>query len=371
MNNSDAIGRFFRAHGASAVGDTPAQPLLPGLADEGSAEEGAATVEWDVEMPPDKWIARTIGEAPAQNGEYPTRFIDGSLMTLPVLWLRAPEGWPIPLLASECGAVAMRLTGRTFVREFMTVDRMLSFVADPFPWAEVETFAAAILDSPDLSARLVPANRPKVEHNPFDYEVMHVQARHRCEQEMLNAERLALAVDPNAPTLMDGKLAGRVGSTAAAARPLLVGVVKRLRPDLHPEGWRTLLGLRPGQRTPVLKMTGVSTEKEADMPTASWYLKLAGGPRLAPNWGYVRVDIPWVQFEDHRRADFGFVDRLSRWLIDARCRRPSYARMPVSLEPIVRAEDCLKPLFTPLAVLATRLCRQAGPSGGNFYDRIH
>ena len=34
--------------------------------------------------------------------------------------------------------------------------------------------------------------------------------------------------------------------------------------------------------------------------------------------------------------------------------------MPVSLEPIVRAEECLKPLFTPLPVLANRLYRHAG-----------
>src|SRR5947209_480116 len=100
MNNQDAIGQFFRAHGASAVGDTMTQPLLPGLGEEGAPEEGAATVEWGVETPPENWTARTIGEAPAKEGEYPIRFIDGSLLTLPVLCLRAPEGWPIPLLAS-------------------------------------------------------------------------------------------------------------------------------------------------------------------------------------------------------------------------------------------------------------------------------
>ena len=34
--------------------------------------------------------------------------------------------------------------------------------------------------------------------------------------------------------------------------------------------------------------------------------------------------------------------------------------MPVSLEPIVRAEDALKPLFTPFPVLVNRLYRTAG-----------
>jgi hypothetical protein len=240
------------------------------------------------------------------------------------------------------------------------VERVLSFVGDPFPWAEVEAFASAVLNDPELSARFLPANEPPKDRNPFDYEVMRAQAYHRCEQEMLNAERLALAADPNVPTLVDGKLAGRIGGNAARGRPLLVGVVKRLAADLHPEGWRTLLSLRPGQRTPVFKLSGMSMGKEADMPTASWFLKLAGGPRLAPNWGFVRVDVPWVQFNEHFHGDFGFVGRLSRWLMDARCRQESYARMPVSLEPIVRAEESLKPLFTPLPILSTRLYRRSG-----------
>jgi hypothetical protein len=362
MSDRDVIGRFFRTYGASAVGDTPPQPVVP-MPEGGDSAEGADTVELDVEVPADHWSAKVVGEAPAKPSEYPLRFIDGSLSALPVLCLRSPQGWPIPLLVAELGAVALRLAGRVFVREFVTVERVLSFVADPFPWDEVEAFAAAVLNDPDLSARLVPANRPPEVNNPFDYEVMRSQAYHRCEQDMLNAERLALASDPAAPTLVDGKLAGRIGSVAAARRPLLVGVVKRLPPGLHPEGWRTLLALRPGQRTPVFKLSGVGGGKEADMPTASWFLKLAGGPRLAPNWGFVRVDVPWVQFTKDFGGDFGFVGRLSRWLIDARCRQESYARMPVSLEPIVRAEECLKPLFTPLPLLSTRLYRKSGAFG--------
>jgi len=363
MNNRDTIGRFFRTYQASGVGDTPPQPVLPGLADD-EAPDANDTMDLNVEVPSPQWAAHLVSEAPARSGEFPVRFIDGSLAALPVLCLRSPPGWPIPLLVSEIGAVALHLKRRSFIREFVLVERVISFVADPFPWNEVEAFSMAVLNEPDLSARFIPANRPPTERNPFDYEVMRAQAYHRCEQEMLNAERLALAADPTVPTLVDGKLPGRIGGTAAKNRPLLVGIVKRLAADLHPEGWRTLLGLRRGQRTPVFKLSGISVGREADMPTASWFLKLAGGLRLAPNWGFVRVDIPWVQFNDHFRADFGFVDRLSRWLIDARCRQESYARMPVSLDPIVRAEECLKPLFTPLPILSTRLYRQTGIFGG-------
>src|SRR5205814_8142869 len=137
MSNGDVISRFFRTYGASAVGDTPPQPVVPGLTDEES-REGADPVNLDVEMAAHAWTAKVVGEAPAKPGEFPLRFLDGTLAALPVLCLRSPEGWPIPLLVSELGAVALRLDGRSFVREFVTVERVLSFVADPFPWAEVE-----------------------------------------------------------------------------------------------------------------------------------------------------------------------------------------------------------------------------------------
>jgi hypothetical protein len=357
MTSREAIGRFFKDYAAEPVGFTPPQPVLGPDSPDGPAAE---TVDLDVELQAAEWAARVVGEAPVRPGEYPIRFIDGSIYSQPVLCLRAPVGWPVPILVAEVGAVALRLDGRRFTRTFALVERLLSFVADPFPWAEVEAFAAAVGNDPGLEARLVPANLPR-DGNPFDYELMRQQAYHRCEQDMLNAERLALAADPGLPALVDGKLAGRIGKKAAKDRPLLVGIVKRTPPDLPPEGWRILLALRPGQRTPVFRLTGMSGTTEADMPTASWFLKLAGGPQLAPNWGFVRVDIPWVQFERVPETDrFGFVNRLSRWLMDARCRAESYARMPVSLDPVVRAEEALKPLFSPLPVLVNRLYRRAG-----------
>ena len=74
------------------------------------------------------------------------------------------------------------------------------------------------------------------------------------------------------------------------------------------------------------------------------------------------MDVPWAQLVTRYAGGerSAFVSRLSRWLVDARCRIDSYARMPISLDPIVRAEDALKPLFTPLPVLVNRLYRQAG-----------
>src|SRR5581483_4481565 len=184
MTDADPIRRFFRAYEATAVGATPELPPVP--ADEANGEAGPPPVDLGVEVAPEQWQPRIVGEAPARSGEYPVRFIDGSQTGQPVLCVRAPAGWPIPLVLAEVGAVALRSAGRTFTREFRAVERVLSFVAHPFPWAEVEAFAAALANDPAFRLRVLPANMPtEGEHSPFDYGVMRQQAYNRCQQEML------------------------------------------------------------------------------------------------------------------------------------------------------------------------------------------
>lgn len=365
--DSDAVRRFFRTYQAAPVGATPVQPNIP--ADDGEKDEKPA-VDLSVELRADEWKGLLVGETPAHEDEFPVRFIDGSQAGQPVLCVRSPQGWPIPLVLSEVGAVALKSVGRRFEREFVAVERVLSFVADPFPWEEVEAFAGALVNKPELKLRVLPANRPAEPHSPFDYEVMRTQARARAQQEMTTLERLAVSVDSDAATLVDGPL-NRVMANPKVSTPLRVGVVKQQAADyLHPTGWQTLLTLKPAHRTSVFRYESKGTDG-GRFPVASWFLKLAERerPGMAPNWGYVRVEVPWGQFARRVKLDdpkdFGFVDRLSRWLIDARCRTASYARMPVSLDPIVRAEDALKPLFTPTAVLVNRLYRTAGLFRGN------
>ena len=284
----DAIRRFFRLYDVSPVGATPVQPNIPPDDDEKDEKE---TVDLSVELPADAWNPLVVSEAPARAGEFPTRFIDGSQAGQPVLCVRAPLGWPIPLVLSEVGAVALKSVGRGFEREFVAVERVLSFVADPFPWEEVEAFADCLLNKPELRLRVLPANRPPEPHSPFDYEVMRTQARARAQQEMTTLERLAVAVNPAAPTLVDGPL-NRVMSSPDPRGALRVGVIKQQAADyLHEAGWRTLLSLNPGCRTPVFRYDSKGNRDQ--FPVASWFLKLAGGPRLAPNWGYVRVEVPW------------------------------------------------------------------------------
>lgn len=358
MSDIHAISAFLRDHAATPVGLTPTLPTMP--PDDGD-EGGAEAVDLAVEMGPDEWEPRLVPEhPPAREHEFPVRFIDGCHAGQPVLCLRVRgRGWPIPLYLAEVGAVSLRLEGRRFVREFRVVERVLSFVADTFPWAQVEGFAAALWNDAGFRIRVLPANMPPPDRSPFDYEVMRGQARARAQREMRTLERLAIAFDSDAPTLVDGPL-NPVTSAPAAGAPLLMGIVKvQAASHLHDQGWRTLLALQPSHRTPVFKLEG-RRGVTGGLPVVTWFVKLAGGPRLAPNWGHVRVEIPWAQFLHRGGVGSGFVGRLSRWLIDARCRAASYARMPVSLEPVVRAEDALKPLFTPLPVLVNRLYRRAG-----------
>ncbi len=350
---NDATSRFLRNYGAAAVGPTPPQPAIP-VPDEN--EERKTIIDRTIESKDGEWKPLPLTEAPAKDGEFPLRFIDGSHASQPVLCLETrPDRYPIPLLIGEVGAVALRTDGRRFTREFAAVERVFSFVVDPFPWEDVEEFASDILNKSELKLRLLPANLPSSPYHPFDYEAMRSQAYNRMQLEMKYLERLALAVDREVPTLVDGVLDDLIGNPEPDS-PLMIGVTKRQFGDyLHDEGHRTLLALRPAQRTPVMKL-----KRPGSPDVATWFLKLSSSSQLAPNWGHVRVEIPWGQFDQQFRSDFSFINRLSRWLVDARCRAESYARMPVSLEPIVRAEEALKPLFTPLQILVNRLYRQAG-----------
>ncbi len=368
--STSGIRDFFRQHRAAAVGSYP----LPGEQDH-EVESPADLVDLDVEVTPNEWQPLTPSEMPAKDDERPRRFIDGSHFGHAVLSVRAPElGCVVPLMLAEVGGVAMNAEGRGLVRDFFGLERVMSFVADLFPWEQVETIAAEFAALPGFSLRLLPANRP-AGGNLFDYEQMRKQAQNRTNQEMAEWEAVALAADTERPVLVDGRLEPRIRQADADRRPLVVGVVKQHAVRyLHDRGMRTLFDLRAGQRTPVFKIArrrehdgkdaagNVVSGKVIDLPlpVASWYVRLSDGRVAGPNYGFVRVEVPWLQFVRWDTDQKGFVDRLSRWLIDARCRQASYARMAISLEPVVRAEDSLKALFTPFSVLRNRFFLTAG-----------
>ena len=173
---------------------------------------------------------------------------------------------------------------------------------------------------------------------------MRQRTHNKSNYEMEVLEELALHQDPHQPSLVDGRLESRMHSLPPELP--VVGVIKRHREEyLHDEGWRTFYRLKPGERTPLFRLPG------EHLAVMSWYLRLAGSEGDLPDTGIIRVEITEAFFQSLPKP-FHYVDALSAWLVEIRCRRQDYDRAAISLEPIVRAEDSLRVLFEILVLPA-------------------
>jgi hypothetical protein len=329
------------------------QPPLETRAEFASVEDERPNVSLDFELPPDDWQPHSVGAETVDSLALPQRFIDGCHSGETVAWLQDAEGHPIPVRLAQIGGVCMRIDGRSLHREFVHLERIVSLIIDPFPVHEVENSAAALTQ---MGLRLLPAMLPKIDEErrglTYDFARMREQTRLAAQHEMEVLEELALSQDLNVLSLIDGRL-GRM-QVPDLARYDIVGVIKQQRENyLHPHGWQVLYRLEPGQRTPSFRLSS------KHLPVVSWYLKLDGARGAMPNWGIVRVEISCIHFE-RQRCHFNYLDRLSNALLHLRCRQNSYARAPVSMEPIVRAEENLKSLLTPPATLAQRFYHLTG-----------
>ncbi len=343
---------FLQQYGGRRLRPYVEQPPLDLPDAEPDGEDSTPRVQLDLEYGLDAWRPVPVEGAAALDG-MPRRFIDGCHAGETVAWLQDDAGHPIPVRLAEIGGVCMRREGRALRREFAQVERVVSMVVDPFPQREVETFAAALAQA---GLHLLPAKLPLLDEKTrgltYDFERMREQVRVRTQYEMGVLEERAWSQDPATPSLVDGRL-GRF-QQADLARFRLVGVIKQQRETyLHAQGWQVLYRLEPGQRTPAFRVAS------KHLPVVSWYLKLAGARGALPNWGIVRVEIGEDHFEREGLA-FAYLDRLSRAILGLRCRQGSYGRAPVSLEPIVRAEESLKSLFSSLKMLSQRFYRLTG-----------
>jgi hypothetical protein len=348
---------FLRDHGGRRVRALPEQPELDLPAgvdeeDEASVEEG---VDHEYETAGKPWRPVSVQRSHVDWDEAPRRFVDGCHVGRTIAWLQDAEGHPVPLMLSEVGGVCVERDGRDLRRSFQVVERVVALVVDPFPWNEVEEFAIALAGS---GFRLLPASSWEGEDRgwavSYDFEAMRKKAQNRSDYEMQLLEEVALCQHAEIPTLVDGPLEPRVNRNQDLRKCPIVGVIKQQRRGyLHSKGWRVYYHLEPGQRTPAFLITTKS------VPVVSWYLKLDGAHGALPNWGVVRVEIAEGYFERMRR-DFGLINRLSHALIQMRCRLDSYRRGPVSLAPIVRAEEVLRALFAPPSLLAHQFYRLTG-----------
>jgi hypothetical protein len=343
---------FLQHHGGRRLRPYALQPALDAPAD-GDDAEAEMTVQLDLECPLDGWRPLRVGDQPLSDDALPRRFIDGCHAGETVAWLQDDAGHPIPVRLAEIGGVALRVEGRQLRREFAVVERVVSMIVEPFAWPEVEAFATALSGH---GLRLLRATPPLLDKDTrgltYDFERMREQARVRAQYEMELLEEVALCHEPDTPSLVDGRL-GRF-QQAALSGFRFIGVIKQQRESyLHARGYQVLYGLEPGERTPAFRLAS------KHLPVVSWYLKMHGARGALPNWGVVRVEISEDHFE-RERLDFTYLDRLSRALLDLRCRQGSYVRAPVSLEPIVRAEDSLKALFSSLEMLSQRFYHLTG-----------
>lgn len=341
---------FLLHYGGRRLRQYLVQPPLDSTGEEDSESPKAML---DFETAADDWQPHGVDGESLDPAALPRRFIDGCHSGETVAWLQDALGHPIPVRLAEIGGVCMWIDGRALRREFTHVERVVSLIADPFPWHEVEGFAAALAER---KLRLLPANLPELDAGQrgltHDFERMREQPRLRVQHEMAVLEELALYQNPELLSLIDGRL-GRVQQADLSSYDV-VGVIKQHRENyLHSRGWQVLYELNPGQRTPAFQLPS------KHLPVVSWYLKLAGAHGVMPNWGIVRVEISCDHFA-RQGNDFAYLDRVSNALLHLRCRQGSYARAPVSLEPIVRAEESLKSLLTPPATLAQRFYHLTG-----------
>jgi hypothetical protein len=339
---------FLLNYGGRRLRQYADQPLLEPSEANDTEEEKRPKVELDFEKAPHKWEALTVASNSVDSQATPRRFIDGCHYGTMVIRLQISVGHVIPVRLAEIGGVCMRINGRTLRREFAHIDRIVCSIVDPFPWHEVEDFATALAH---IQLRLVPVKPPKDETTgriSYDFAAMGQATYTEAQAQMRILEELALDQDPDVLSLVDGPLM-RIDSSQA------IGVIKQHREPylgLQPRCWQVFYDLKPGERTPAFKLS-------SQRPLVSWYLKLDGENGSMPNWGVVRVEISAEHFEREGR-DFDYLNRVSNALLHLRCRQGSYARAPVSMEPIVRAEESLKSLFTPPATLAQRFYHQTG-----------
>ena len=94
-------------------------------------------------------------------------------------------------------------------------------------------------------------------------------------------------------------------------------------------------------------------------PIVTWYLRLSDGVGTTPTWGFVRVEVSQDWF-NNKRQDENFVNRLSRVIYEYRCKESSYSRAPVSIHPIVRAEESLGAQFQPTGRIIADFYRKTG-----------
>lgn len=333
---------FFATHGGQRTLTYPPQPELdPATETEEQLDEDVAL---DYELSPSQWRPLTphlpAGFAPRSWPERPRRFIDGRDVGEIIATLWSKEGFPIPVRLSQIGAVAVTEVDGHLRRTEELVQRTVTLIGDPFPWQEIEGLAAALQAR---GLRLLLGRLPNLDDPRMrcDFEVLRKMTNNRSNHEMAALEESFIPTTEPIPTVLDRYLDKWFGATDPRAP--VIGVIKsHMKNHLSTETMKVLYHLQPGERTPLFLF------KKGKFPVVSFYLRLAGG---MPSWGLIRVELSEIYYQGALRLDPLYLDKLAFTLFEYRCRQESYGRAPVSLEPIVRAEQTLGALLCPMSRL--------------------
>ena len=317
-------------------------------------DETQDEIDLGLEIPETQWqtisIKNITGWLPSEWDESPIRFIDGKDVGQTVAWVYSPDSYPVPIRLAQIGSVVMTLDHGEIHRDYSIVERVVSMVVDPFSWEEIEGFAASLQTN---GIRLLPAY-PLDGDATYEFEKLRRAAQNRSKDEMGVLEEAAIAQDDSIPTIVDGRLEPRSGGFDRANSPVF-GVVKtHYRNYLHPTGMQVLYKLKAGERTPFFSLMPIQRA-----PILTWYLRLSDGVGTTPTWGFVRVEVSQDWFNNNRQ-DENFVNRLSRVIYEYRCKESSYRRAPVSIHPIVRAEESLGAQFQPGSRIIADFYRKTG-----------
>jgi hypothetical protein len=354
---------FLQQHGARRMREYQPQPIFvngsPTVEEEDDEDEttprARPNVILDIEAVPAQWQPVRVSHCGAWNDfeEWnlrPRRFIDGKDVGRTVAWLQTEEGYPVPIRLSVIGAISLQNQEGCLKREWSAVERVVTMATACFPVEQINEFQDS-LEAHDF--RLLPVPCPP-EGLGFDFEVTNGRTRKRSRYEMNLLEKQAMQFDGDTPMIVDGRLDSHSGAFDAQTTPVL-GLVKSHHQQYlenHATCWNTLYALEPGERTPVFAI------KNPNLDVASWYVRMCGANGEMPNWGIVRLEVPLPFFESlGAEQSTECINRWSRLICEYRCRDESYGRSAVSIHPIVRAEQSLGAMFTPLDTLVHKFYR--------------
>lgn len=294
MTSFHALRRLL----ASGLGDASAMQTPRPLE---TSERGA----WDApSVRPAEVLEGSRFAAHGVAGDATTKFdafLDGTQLALVAWWVGG-----IPIVHGAVGAAIRIRRDRRLTTWQTPIVRRAAYA----PKALVPKKVARVLSAADVPLVDTMSERDRDTSHPFGLQDLAYRAvqrdRERAEREL--AARWAAS--ERGMLYVDGGIAPESGSAIASS---VVGVVKSHQHLYLPvDGIDVVLGLRPGERSSVVRVDGQSRAS-----VASWYLRSRDSAGHDPFWGLVRVEVS-LDADATPAALTKRADDVSRWILAER-----------------------------------------------------